>query len=452
MRRAQACGVWRLSHVAVFVFLGLASDGSVAFGNGAFPDTLSVVTRPGRGNELIVATNFGLAVSEDGGPNWLWVCEHDQGIGGSRYEPAAAPSARIFAQADTGLIATDDFGCTWSATALPPNTRVSDYFPDKLDPTRVLMLASVPDTNSLTKWALFESTDGGLTSGKSLYTSGSNEQLTSVERARSAPQTIYATRVNLDDISHTFIQRSDDGGRTWKSFDPGPLPEARYLKIAAVDARDPLVVYLRVERFENEELAVSRDGGATLTFPLRVPGQLTALFQLSGGDLLVGAQSGTKGAIYHSSDQGRTFTQGSQTLHPRGFAERDGKIYVAADNIADKFSVGVSTDGGQTWAAVMAFRDIRGIRTCGNLRAICQASCQAQVAASIFAEGTCNAGAQRSDAGADAAATKPAVTTTKSGGCSYSVLPGEPEGAPLRAVQVPLYWAVISRLLRRRRR
>src|SRR5262249_55055616 len=43
--------------------------------NGAFPDSLSIMLPPDHPHEIVLATNFGLLISEDDGATWHWVCE-----------------------------------------------------------------------------------------------------------------------------------------------------------------------------------------------------------------------------------------------------------------------------------------------------------------------------------------------------------------------------------------
>lgn len=419
----RACGLRRLTHWAFAAFLATES---VAHGNGAFPDTIQIFVAPERGDEFVLTTNFGLVMSRDGGASWQWTCEHGDGLGVGRYEAARAPSPRIWGLSDLGLAFTDDIGCQW--TSAVPDGRVAPYdlFADPTDPLRLLILVAGGNGSET---SIYESTNAGATFGRQLYKAAARETLTTVESARSDPRVIYATLLPARNPGHPVLLHSGDGGSTWTALDSGPVVDAEDLRIVAVDPTDARTVFFRVVRAEHEELAVTRNGGATFTLPLAVPGKLTAFVQLADGTLLAGAANGNDGAVYRSVDRGATFTEISRAVHPRALAERAGKVYVAADDIQDKFALGVSKDRGQTWQRVMGFADVRGINSCGNLTALCRPSCRAQVANGVFGEAACRGPLM--DAGVT-----PVVPPGTEGGCGCRVYNREPRGFSLQLLMV----------------
>ena len=85
-----------------------------ALGNGAFPDSQAVITPADRPLEVLLATNFGLITSTDGGRSWTWSCEQDPNGRRNLYQLGAPPSRRLFARDSSGLVFTDDRGCRWT--------------------------------------------------------------------------------------------------------------------------------------------------------------------------------------------------------------------------------------------------------------------------------------------------------------------------------------------------
>jgi MYXO-CTERM domain-containing protein len=86
--------------------------------------------------------------------------------------------------------------------------------------------------------------------------------------------------------------------------------------------------------------------------------------------------------LYRSKDNAATFqmvapTSGASQPSIRGLAERNGTLYCAADNTADHFAVGTSTDEGATWQPLMRFDQIVAIDTC--VKTLCQDLCAMQV-------------------------------------------------------------------------
>src|SRR5690242_4023849 len=92
---------------------GLAARPALA--NGAFPDSQAVITPADRPLEILLATNFGLVTSIDGGRSWTWSCEQDPNGKRNLYQLGAPPGRRLFARDASGLVFTDDRGCHWTA-------------------------------------------------------------------------------------------------------------------------------------------------------------------------------------------------------------------------------------------------------------------------------------------------------------------------------------------------
>src|SRR6185295_18716468 len=99
---------------------------------------------------------------------------------------------------------------------------------------------------------------------QTLYAAPMDEQLTTVEVARSDPKIIYATLNPAAAGGRTRLVHSRDGGQTW-SVDPIEAPpDAVDLRIAAVDPGNAGRIYFRAgtPQGQGESLLVSNDGGS----------------------------------------------------------------------------------------------------------------------------------------------------------------------------------------------
>jgi MYXO-CTERM domain-containing protein len=183
------------------------------------------------------------------------------------------------------------------------------------------------------------------------------------------------------------------------------------LRIAAVDPSDANKVYFRGKDANSgaESLVISSDGGATTRIAQAMPAGyvMTAFLRQADGTILVtGLQLNPGGSLdcnghepyqgasampvaYRSSDGGQTFVAWTGAPRLRGLAERGGTVYGVADNFADGFAVGQSTDGGKTWKGLLKYVDIQGPQTCEEVASTCAASWAAlQVTFGIPAGGT----------------------------------------------------------------
>jgi len=64
---------------------------AAARADGAFPSAQAVLVPADRPQEIILATNFGLVVSEDAGQTWSWSCEQNENALGMFYQLGPAP-------------------------------------------------------------------------------------------------------------------------------------------------------------------------------------------------------------------------------------------------------------------------------------------------------------------------------------------------------------------------
>ena len=391
------------------VMLGVVVGRAIpAHADGAFPASQAVLLPRDRPQEIILATTFGLLVTEDDGATWQYVCETDTTTSNAgQYIVGPPPGDRIYAVSDWGAPVTGDDACTWMLGAGPiaEAQSIVDVFPDPSDASRAFAIASFATDGGDSLMAVYRSTDGGLTYSGPLFTAPVGFDLQGIEVAASAPEKVYATFYERNGV-HPRLARSDDGGDSWTTSDIEPGVGSAVPFLAGVDPTDPETLYLRISSAPGEAnafqgLAITTDGGATWTVPLLVQGQGAALVGFArrpdGSLLAVGSLAGptlnTGVPTIFRSDVGRKiFTSESLSFHPVGLGQRDGTLFVAANNFVDGFALASSDDGGKSWNPRMRFRDVAGIKAC--VFSSCQQRCDLLAGTTLFAPGTCNPGSR----------------------------------------------------------
>jgi hypothetical protein len=427
-----------------------------AVADGAFPDSMRILLPGDSPQQIILGTNFGVIVSNDGGAHFHLICEEAIATAGenvTQYLLGPPPAFALYAMSINQLGVSADRGCSWtSAGGAWTDPTFTDVFPDPTDAARVFALALVRTGQGWFASSLFASQDGGHSFGMPLFQAPQSVLLTGVENAVSAPETIYLTEFgDRGDGVVSSLARSTNGGRL---FDEVSLLETLgtgEVRLAAVDPTDPQLIYYRVLVPDGgDKLAISRDGGQTAQVALALGGPMTTFLRRSDGTLLVGTQ--LDGA-FTSHDGGQTFTPWPEAPHLRALAERAGILYAATDNVVDGYAIGSSGDGGKTWTPLLHFEKLCGILDCApGLAATCQASWSRLVAllsitgcAETPAPETQDAGARSSSDGAADASLPPA----ESAGCACRNAGTGTSGSQLSPSW--LCWLIVAATIARRR-
>lgn len=381
----------RWSLVTALMLIGAAR---AARADGAFPDSLQILLPADRPNEIGLATNFGVILSEDAGQKWQWVCEVEELQYAVLYQVGPPPLNRFFAASIHGVVSSDDLACTWTvAGGLFAGSVSRDVFPDPSDPDHVLAIA-LPIQGQ----AVFESTNGGLTFDRVLHQAGPQETPVGVEIAASDPRAIYVVGYSGPGV-RPYLMRTFDGAATWETVDLQPELGSAFVRIIAVDRNNPRRIYLRNQATSYEELVISDDGGTTLARPVRIMGQLGGFAVLPSGTIVVGgvATVGTAktGAAFRSRDGGLTFEPWPNPPRVRALAHRDGRLFVAGDNFNDGFALAVSTDEGTTLTPILRYEDVSGVKPC--VHAACGTACEYEASITLWPSSVCDAAAAGGD-------------------------------------------------------
>ncbi|HEY2900378.1 MAG TPA: sialidase family protein [Polyangia bacterium] len=440
---------------ALVVGLAVACAAARAHANGAFPDALQILLPTQKPQQIILGTNFGFVISDDGGKTWEWSCEQMASTNGSLYQLGPPPLERIYAVSQFGLIYSDNASCTWTSGAGALTTVLAnDVFPEQAG-TRVWAVARPIGMSAHP--GVYLSTDNGQTFGTTpVYEDPFAGELTGVEVAASDPQTVYVALYEVqtcaagdggdpldagtDDAGDASalctlprLVHSSDGGGHWDApIDLVPALGQGIARIVAVDPKNPQRIFLRFTSFTSpvDVLAVSDDAGITFRTPVSVTGSLTAFLRRADGTILVSGLTDGGPVGFRSSDSGATFTPWTGIPNLRALAERDGRIYGAADWVKDHYALGVSTDGGATFTPVVTFSQVSSVRAC--VKTLCQDPCDYQAGVGLWPPETCN------------------PSTAKKTGCGCAAGAGDPG-------QVAWPWPVLAivlaaAVLRRRRR
>jgi hypothetical protein len=391
--------------VAVVALSALTAP-RLARANGAFPESYQLVLPVDRPQQIVLATNFGLIISDDDGATWIWTCEQRATQMGSLYGVSAPPLDRFFSLSTlVGLAWSDDDSCTWTSSGGSLDTILAtDYFADPTNPMRVYAMGTNPNDDTVPP-QVFASDDGGKTFGAPIFTAPAGLSLSGLESARSDPRTLYLATFTTG--FHPRLRRSTDAGATWTELDVEPSLGANSFRIIAVDPNDAQVLTVRVIEPKGESLAISRDGGQTFTKKLMIAGQLTAYARLDSGTILVAGGLAIDGVGFRSTDGGETFGDWTPRTasdagvpdlesdgglprppHLRALAARGGKLYAAAKNFSDDWAVGVSTDEGLTFERLTRYDQVSAIRACAQ--ASCVESCESQAKALVWPLTTCH--------------------------------------------------------------
>jgi hypothetical protein len=365
---------------------GLLASGT-ALANGAFPDSESILTPADRPQEIVLVTNFGLVSSTDNGQTWLWSCEQDGNALGMLYQLTPLPRNRLFAVSNQKLVYSDDRSCGWRAVASGlAGHEITDVFVDPVGGARVMAIGVANRV-----YGLFQSTDGGATFGAPLYQAPMGDGMNGVEFARADANVVYLALRDPNGASR--LGRSSDGGAHFEFRDVSAALGSGMLRIIAIDPQDANRVLFRFLGANDQSIALTVDGGMTVTKSLTVDGFFNSFTRLDNGTILVSGmvQFASVPGLFRSRDRGTTFEQVPGSPSIRALSQRNGTVYAATDNFGDGYALGTSVDEGTTWRGTMSYADVKAINPC--LKAQCQASCEAEVMLSLWPAEVCSADA-----------------------------------------------------------
>jgi hypothetical protein len=204
------------------------------------------------------------------------------------------------------------------------------------------------------------------------------------------------------------------------------------------------VLYVRLDGNPTDQLVVSRDGGATWTkvFETKVPvlGDTSDLlgFAVSPDGSLVAA-GGPMDGLWIAPASTLAFTHVS-TMSSLCLTWSPAGLYGCGDELADKFTAGVSTDQGKTWTPLLHLAGLCGPLSCGaesGVTTLC-ADLWPLMASALGAPGctgTASSGASSSGSGGAGGGGRARLAL---GGAARRL---RPRGPPAAARQVIQFWS-----------
>lgn len=393
----------------------------------AAPDIIAPLFRAGAPGDITLFMNFASARSQDGGKSWRLQCEEiyqspDQVVGPSAQ--AWTPKGKILLAHFSGLLSSEDNGCSYQRASGTGEEAVLSAAPDPSDPEQHLYFVGAS--------TLFESRDGGKTAA-ALHTFGTQKPV-GVLVAPSDPRTVYVAAFDSGGASVSWsIHVSTDGGKTFQENKTGLTSDS--FTLSHVAANDPKRVYAIVRTDAGQRLWRFDDGGAPASMhavfdddDMTDPGvdavdrALSVTAGATPAELWVGLKGNDRdaagGRLYHSTDAGDHWqaVAGSQP-HFRCVAFAHGKLWGCGNNLVagDAFALGSSADSGASWQKVFAFGELCTALECAT--AVC-----APIFASQCTPGLCSAGsggtAGAGGAGAASAAGAGGAGTAGAGGAA----------------------------------
>jgi photosystem II stability/assembly factor-like uncharacterized protein len=228
---------------------------TAAHANGRLPGATGLAIHPSDEQQLLLGLTYGLALSRDGGASWTWICEqHIEGNGGD-VDPAIVVTGDgtlvVLSLTNGGVLVSGDDGCSFErATGPLQGQRGVDLTLDPSQPARVLALTS----------SILEVTDAGypryrnlvahsLDHGRSwevLAEFPDDMSAETLEVAASDENRIYVTGTASSDPLQGIVERSDDGGLSWKRTTVRLPRGSGSMFVSAIDAKDPDRLWVRV--------------------------------------------------------------------------------------------------------------------------------------------------------------------------------------------------------------
>nr|WP_081865728.1 hypothetical protein [Chondromyces apiculatus] len=341
-----------------------------ASANGRYPAAGLLVVDPNDPEHVVVRATYGTLFTHDHGGEWRWVCESAIGFGGFE-DPmfGVLADGRVVAGLFVGLSSSTNEGCDWSlAGGGLQNRYVVDLSVEKLDPSRVVAVASngISPGEFLTQ--LWESTNSGGQWTQAGVDLPVEFLALTVDPAPSDPARVYLSgRYGAPDYAGV-LERTSDRGQTWERVDIPGSNDTSLPYISAIDPMDPDTVYVRLDRAPGENPG---DPSDVLVLTNTAGDSWTTLFE-GEGDMLGFALSpdGSQVAIGGPTDGlwvAPTSTYAFEKVAEIGvkcltWTERG--LYACADEFRDGFVVGLSEDDGRTFKPVLHLSEVCGPLKC----------------------------------------------------------------------------------------
>jgi len=339
--------------VIALSMLELVSMASTAQANGRFPSAGHVEVDPADPAHIVLRATYGLVVTRDGGNRWNWVCEKEMSYGGVWDPPIGIMTGGvILAGLPDGLSVSTPDACQFSRANELEGKLVADVAVDKKNPSRAVVLTSVPlgmtfDTR------LYLTEDAGASFSQVGDAFPENLHGFTVDLSASDANVVYVSGVLNGPMPQGVVFRSGNGGVAYEMSIVPSSDDMHGPFIGAVDPQNADRVYVRLDGTPGR-LYVSEDGSKTWQEIFTGEGTLLG-FSVSpdGSTLVVG---GEKDGVWRSPVPNWAFERTS-LVHARCLRWANEGIYACAEQVLDGYSVGFSITGGLKLKALTKISD-----------------------------------------------------------------------------------------------
>lgn len=425
----------RIVPVALATTLAVVGATQTASAHGRFPQAGQVVVDPSDSGRIFVRTTYGATLTLDGGETWYWLCPETIDFNADKEDPpiVVMSDSSVVAGTFKGLSVSPDFGCDFEHVG---GDLAGRFFVD-VQPKEGDAGAVAISSNGLGTFAfevnLWESDDNAATWTHFGTAPPEDFLALSLGIAFSDDDRLYLTgRDGTDDASlEGVLYRSDDRGQTWQRLPvpntSGPAGTQILPYIGAVTADDADNLYIGVVTTQEDNIVVhfellhSTDGAQTWTSIFEADDDVSG-FALSPDATKV-VVGGPKQGLWVAPTDTHAFTKVSE-LRIGCLTWVESGIYACADQFIDGFTLGVSTDDGETFTPLAELGS-----PCGPPPECPADSSTAELCIPAWPQEQKELDAQPTCDGGDAAASTGAgAGDPSSGSCSCHVVPtGERE-------------------------
>ncbi len=366
-----------MRRIAIALLAALWLLPAAASAHARMPYVERVAFDPHDADHIVVEFSYGIAVTEDGGASWRWICDDAFGADAMWEDPDVVLTDD--GSAVLGTYATAVRGARDLCTFERPggsidDTAVIDLALDAHDANRVWAITSrgggEPDR-------LQRSDDAGRSFR--FVGDGVDALLESLALAPSDERRVYMSAMvpaTADTPRKALFFRSDDGGETLGApIDLGILDAEQMPIVMGVDPTnaDRVFVRMKVSELERrtERLLYSDDGGATFTPILELYQMRGFAIAEDGQTVWVGSAVGD--GVWVARGGTLEFTQ-IASIDVRCLAVRGDELFACADQRTSNFALGRSVDGGETYEALLFLDELSRLPdcpTCSATGAVC---------------------------------------------------------------------------------
>jgi hypothetical protein len=251
---------------------------TAAHANGRLPAATALAIHPTDERQILLGLTYGLALSRDGGASWTWMCEQQIEGNGGTVDPAMVVTGDgtlvVLSLTNGGVLVSRDDGCSFERVmGLLQAQRGIDLTLDPSQPGRVLALMStVIDTTDDGPLRYRNIVAHSLDHGRSwelLAELPDDVQPQTIEVAASDPNRIYVTGTASADKLQGIVERSDDGGLSWRRTTVQLPRGTGSMFISAIHPKDADRLWVRVPGYGDAfgvlpaRLWLSTNGGAS---------------------------------------------------------------------------------------------------------------------------------------------------------------------------------------------